>query len=81
MVRMFPKYNDINDWKILEVRTIHAYNEAETAIEVLKVYIGEVDKYEVTLGWNYKAETFSIIRWISRQEYERLKEGAGTIIW
>ena len=81
MIRMFPRYYDINDWEILETLTIHAYDTAETPIEVIKVKVGFVDKYEINLGWQYTADILPVIRWITRAEYNRLKEREGTIIW
>lgn len=83
MTYMFPHYKDIADWTILETRIIHAYNIDETPIEVVKLEIGNLEKYEVAggLGTHITTNTFPIIRWISKKEYEHLCEGAGTIIW
>lgn len=81
MVKMFYNYKNISDWEIMEVRTVHAFNEDETPIEAIKVLIGEMDMSELHLGWRYKNTTYPIIRWITRGEYERLKEGEGIIVW
>ena len=83
MKYMFPRYKDIKDWDVLETRIIHAYNDDETPIEVVKLQIGILERYEITggLGTHITNNTFPIIRWISKQEYDYLREGEGAIIW
>ena len=80
---MFPHYKDITDWDVLETRIIHAYNDDETPIEVVKLQIGVLEKYDVIggLGTHITNDKFPIIRWISKKEYDYLREGEGTIIW
>ena len=80
---LYPHYTDIKDWVLLESRTIHAYNDDETPIEVVKLQIGELEKYELIHGLapNIKRDIFPIIRWISKPEYDSLCRKEGTIIW
>ena len=83
MTYMFPRYKEVADWDILETCIIHAYNDDETPIEVVKLQIGILEKYDVTggLSTHITNDKFPIIRWISKKEYEYLLKGAGTIIW
>ena len=78
---MFPKYFNVNNWKILDRKTIHAYNDAETPINVVKVEIGTVERYEVDFGYHYRAATFPIIRWITEKEYETYIRTEDVIVW
>ena len=80
MIKMYPTYFDVKDWRILEARTIHAFNLNETPIEVVKVEIGRVLRSTLIFE-HYEEETFPIIRWISRAEYNKLNENEGIIIW
>lgn len=79
---MFPIYKDIRDWLPLESRIIHAYDEDETPIVVIKFQIGELVNYDITNFCNKCSTVISpIIRWVTKNEYTRLKENEGVIIW
>lgn len=81
MVRMFPRYSEVKDWQLLDTRIIHAYNTDETPIEIVKVQIGLLDRYDIGLGWSYSAITYPIIRWLTRNEYNRLVAKEDIIVW
>lgn len=81
MIKMFPRYDDVENWQVLETRTIHAYNTDETPIDVVKVQIGSLERCDVGLGWHFSTLTYPIIRWITKAEYDRLVKQEDTIIW
>lgn len=81
MKYMYPNYYDINNWIILDTDIIHMYNDQETPINILKVKVGILDVEEVGLNNNYHKRSFDIIRWITKQEFDRLRAGAGVVIW
>ncbi len=79
---MRSKYKDIHDWTVMEERVIHAYNEDETPIPVVKLDIGVLTVGEIDDQRNfYHTREFPIIRWISKSEYDYLKKYEGTPIW
>lgn len=61
-------FKNVTDWKILEKRTIHDYNEDETPIDVICVEVG------VLRGIG------PIIRWMTLKEYEYFRACDGTTI-
>ena len=81
MIRMFPEYSNVNEWTVLDEMTIHAYDEEETPIEVVKVQIGTVYRYDVNFGWNFKASKTPIIRWITKKEYNYFSKENDTVVW
>ena len=81
MKRMFQHHKNISDWAVLSRKTIHAFNEDETPIEIVQVCIGELEITEITLNNHYIKKTCPIIRWIAAKEYEALKANEGSIIW
>ena len=81
MIKMFPKYYDVNDWKILDSMTVHAYNDNETPIDIVKVQIGAVERCEVDFRYHYSATTFPIIRWITKKAYEDFNKAGDIIVW
>ena len=78
---MIPRYLDVEDWEILDRRTIHAYNEDETPIEVLKVQIGTYQSYSTVLDFNTRGPEQPIIRWLPKSEYTRLLNAGGPVLW
>lgn len=81
MKYMYPNYYDIDNWIILDNSVIHMYNDQETPINILKVKIGILDIEEVGLNNKYNKRSLDIIRWITKQEFDRLRAGSGVIVW
>lgn len=81
MKYMYPNYYDIDNWIILDNGVIHMYNDQETPINILKVKIGILDIEEVGLNNKYTKHSFDIIRWITKQEFDRLRAGSGVVVW
>lgn len=70
-------FKDIRDWKILDERIIHDFDEAETPIKVIKIEIGTL--CDIKEG---KMKPIGpIIRWLPRSKYIYLLENEGTVIW
>lgn len=76
-----PNYRDVKDWAILDERTIHAFNEDETPIEVVEVLIGTLHYEYLDFNYHYSDTRTPIVRWISRKQYEYLLKNEGTVIW
>lgn len=81
MKYMYPNYYDIDNWIILDNSVIHMYNDQETPINILKVKIGILDIEEIGLNNKYNKRSLDIIRWITKQEFDRLRAGSGVIVW
>lgn len=81
MVRLFPEYRHVDNWQVLEQMTIHAYDDSETPIEVVKVEIGTVYQYNLGMGWSYSATSYPIIRWLTKKEYEHFKGKDSVVVW
>ena len=77
----YPNYYDIDNWIILDTDVVHMYNDQETPINILKVKVGVLDIEEISLNSNYHKRSFDIIRWITKQEFDRLRVNAGVVIW
>ena len=81
MKYMYPNYYDIDNWITLDTNVIHMYNDQETPMNILKVKIGILDIEEVGLNNKYIKRSFDIIRWITKQEFDRLRAGSGVVVW
>lgn len=81
MMNLRPNYYDIDNWVILDSKQINMYDENETPFIAFKVKIGVLDAEEIKINNSYSKRTFDIIRWISKGEFDRLRNNAGVIIW
>ena len=81
MESMYPNYFNVSDWLILDTKIVNMYNDEETPIQIFKVKIGTLDIENISINNTYSKKTFDIIRWITKNEFDRLKYNAGTIIW
>ena len=81
MMSLRPNYYDVDNWIILDTKQVNMYDTNETPFMVLKVKIGVLDAEEININNTYNKRSFDIIRWISKNEFDRLIHGAGTIIW
>ena len=81
MKNLRPNFYDIDNWIILDTMMIKMYDEKETPIMALKVKIGVLDAEEININNTYSKRSFDIIRWITKKEFDRLKNGAGVIVW
>lgn len=76
-----PVYRDIKDWAILDKQIIHDFSEAENPIEVVEVLIGTLHYETLDFNQHYEEKRTPIVRWISKKQYEALKQDEGTVIW
>ena len=76
-----PIYRDVKDWVILDTITIHDFSIDEQPIEAVELLIGTLHYQAIDFNQKYYENRTPIIRWLTRKEYERLVENAGTIIW
>jgi hypothetical protein len=76
-----PIYRDIKDWAVLDEQVIHDFSEAENPIIVVEVLIGTLHYETVDFNQHYEEKRTPIIRWISKKQYEILKQNEGTVIW
>ena len=81
MMNLRPNYYEMKDWIILDTKVIHMYNDEETPVTALQVKIGMLDVEEININNTYTKRSFSIIRWITKNEFDRLMHGQGIIIW
>lgn len=81
MVNYRPVYRDIKDWAILDEQIIHDFSENENPIEVVEVLIGTLHYEKLDFNQHYNDERTPIIRWISKAQYNALRENEGTVIW
>lgn len=81
MKNLRPNFYDIDNWIILDTMMVKMYDEKETPIMALKVKIGVLDAEEININNTYSKRSFDIIRWITKKEFDRLKNGAGVIVW
>ena len=81
MTNLRPKYYNMEDWMILDMRQAHMYDENETPFTIMKVKIGTLCVEELRINNTYSEHNFDIIRWITKNEFDRLQQGANTIIW
>lgn len=75
----FYDYFSTSKWEIIDRKTCHWYDDAETEIEVVKVVIGQV--CEVTATYPTRTEKSPIIRWMSLKSYEHFIKKEGQIVW
>lgn len=76
-------YNDflkVEDWKILDTKTCHFFNEDETPFEAVCVEIGTMTTFKTNIC-GAQIEKQPIVRWISRLQYEILKKNSGVVIF
>jgi len=76
-----PIYRDIKDWAILDEQIIHDYTKDENPILVVELLIGTLHYESIDFNQHYVEERTPIIRWISWNEYNRLRQNEGTVIW
>ena len=81
MINLRSNYFDMDNWVIMDMKNIHMYDDDETPLTIFKVKVGVVDAEEIHLNNTYTKRSFDIIRWISKGEFDRLRNGAGVIIW
>lgn len=81
MKNLHPNFYDIDSWIILDTMAVNMYDEHETPFIALKVKIGVLDVEEIGINNTYSKHSFDIIRWISKKEFDRLRNGAGVIVW
>ena len=77
------QYSDfwkVEDWRILESKVCHFFNENETVFEAVNVQIGILTMYKTTINGSV-IEKHPITRWITSREYRRLKENSGVIVF
>ena len=73
----FTDYYDVDKWYITDEKELHMYDDNETPITAYRVVIGTITYFSATAV----LETFPIVRWISRGEYETLRRNSGVIIF
>lgn len=81
MTNLHPNFYDIDNWIILDTMVVNMYDENETPLIAMKVKIGVLDAEEININNTYSKRTFDIIRWISKNEFDRLRNRAGVIVW
>lgn len=81
MKNLRPIYRDIKDWAILDEQTIHDYTENENPISILEVLIGTLHYEKVDFNQHYSEKRTPIIRWITRNQYDYLRQNEGVVIW
>lgn len=77
------RYSDfwaVEDWQILESKVCHFFNESETVFEAINVQIGILTVHKMTIHGSI-IEKHPITRWITSQEYRRLKENCGVVVF
>lgn len=77
------RYSDfwkVEDWKVLETKICHFFNENETVFEAVNVQIGVLMVYKTTITGSV-IEKFPITRWITSKEYRSLKKNSGVIVF
>ena len=72
---------DIHDWKIIDNKICHFYNENETPFAAICVVVGYYTVDTIDFNNHIHTEKYDIIRWISSNEYARLLKNEGIIIW
>lgn len=75
-MKYYADYLAIEDWKILDKKVCHFYNEDETAFGAICVKIGTMTSIKENL-----IEKNDIVRWISNGEYQRLRVNSGKIVF
>ena len=81
MERLRPIYRDIKDWGILDTKIINDYTEDKNPIKIVELLIGTLHYEQIGLNQHYEERRTPIIRWLTWNEYNRLKQNAGTVIW
>jgi len=81
MTNFRPNFYDIDNWIILDTKVVNMYNEDATPFIAMKMKVGDLDAEEISINNAYSKNSFPIIRWITKKEFDRLKAGAGVIIW
>lgn len=73
-------YYKVEDFVVLDEKVFHHYNEDETTFFAVKLQIGDVLTYKMG-SHGVEVEKSPIIRWVSRNEYNRLIKNSGVIIF
>lgn len=81
MKKMFSHYKKVSEWIILENMTVHFFDDNETPFDVVKVCIGELEVHKVELNNHYEKNTYPIIRWMTKGEYNYMKDHEDMLIW
>lgn len=81
MKSLRPVYRNVKDWAILDERTIHDFSDSENSIEAVEVLIGTLHYEYIGINQYYEERRTPIIRWITRNEYNRLCTNEGIVIW
>lgn len=81
MIKYYPNSWEIENWKILDTKIIHNYDEKETPIEIVNVQIGTLERIDMQFNNNFTRDDYIITRWITKNEYNHLKQNSGIIIW
>lgn len=76
-----PLYKNVENWQVLDKIDIHDFSAEENSFSVVQVLIGDLQIEEVDLNQHYVKAITPITRWISYNEFMRLKKHAGTVIW
>ena len=76
-----PIYRDVEDWAVLDTRTIHDFTESENPIEVVEVLIGTLHYEDIDFNQHYHESRTPIIRWITKKQYSHFLANAKTVIW
>lgn len=75
---MYTIYNDVEEWEILDQKTIFSYDENPRPIEIIKVQIGELKLYK---DIEETVRNFPITRWITSKQYKKFLKQKGAILW
>ena len=81
MKKLRPVYRDIKDWAVLDTKIINDFTEDENPISVVELLIGTLHYEYLDFNQHYTERRTPIIRWITWNEYNRLRQNDGTIIW
>lgn len=81
MKKLRPVYRDIKDWAVLDTKIINDFTEDENPISVVELLIGTLHYEYLDFNQHYTERRTPIIRWITWNEYNRLRQNEGTIIW
>lgn len=75
---MYSSYNKVEEWEILDSKTIFNYDENPKPIEILNVQIGELKLCQTVEG---QIKNFPITRWITSKQYKKFLKQKGAILW
>lgn len=74
------EFFSIEDFVILDRKSCHFYNDDETPFSAMNVHIGNIVTYIMDID-GVKISKTPITRWITEDEFSRLKKNSGAIIF